>query len=165
MVVCSPLRRALHTTRLLLRGRPVPVIVVPELTEILSKVCDISLPLALKKEEFKDLYADFSRVEADPLFQLQLVKAKEKSRPKDEEALIQLLLDRMRDEYPEKLEGTSHCSKRSKLGLQTLKQLREQYDGLMCVVTHNRVFKNMAYCRTKNVPSKVAYARGYEFPL
>jgi hypothetical protein len=59
----SPLTRALETAELLIKANKLEVkhvIVLPELTEVLSKICDLSSPIEEKKRRFRTF--DFSEM-------------------------------------------------------------------------------------------------------
>ena len=60
----SPLTRALETAELLIKTNRLDVkrvIVLPELTEVLSKICDFSSPIEDKTRRFRTF--DFSEME------------------------------------------------------------------------------------------------------
>lgn len=63
LLFVSPLTRALETAELLIRANRLDVkhiIVLPELTEVLSKICDLATPLEEKRRRFKGF--DFSEM-------------------------------------------------------------------------------------------------------
>jgi broad specificity phosphatase PhoE len=60
----SPLTRALETAELLIKTNRLEVkyvIVLPELTEVLSKICDFSSPIEEKRRRFRTF--DFSEMD------------------------------------------------------------------------------------------------------
>lgn len=58
MILTSPLERALETADIIFKGNKTPIVVLPRLAEILSKVCDISGSIYDKKKRYPHM--DFS---------------------------------------------------------------------------------------------------------
>lgn len=66
MVFVSPLERALITADIIFKSRKsVQVIVIPELTEVVSKVCDIASSISDKQKRYP--YMDFGLLTARSL--------------------------------------------------------------------------------------------------
>jgi broad specificity phosphatase PhoE len=59
-IIVSPQIRALETCRRVFEGKKIPVIVEPDLTEVLRYSCDISIPIKIKETLYPEY--NFSKV-------------------------------------------------------------------------------------------------------
>ena len=66
LIICSPLQRALETTRIVFPGRTCPHIVEPLLSETFKHSSQVCRSIEVKKSEFPEF--DFSKVEAEGQF-------------------------------------------------------------------------------------------------
>lgn len=150
----SPLTRALETAELLIKTNRLEVkhvIVLPELTEVLSKICDLSSPIEEKRRRFKSF--DFS--EMDRFLQEKRGQLRSEEEWQDAQVDPDYREDILRKEsyglrymgilrkiFPVPLESSERCFDRSLRALELMKHhtSRLQAERIL-VVSHNRVLK------------------------
>lgn len=160
IVITSPLRRCLQTTRKIFenhKNKP-KVIVYPLIKEITSSSCDLPSDLNEIKKEFPDY--DFTAVDEHPakeLWFIDILENEEQKKglldelyrlyPEKEDAIknaSKFLAKKMLENFPNEFEALVDLNKRVTKAKKWLKEkLNEVNDGeFMAVVTHSKVLQS-----------------------